>query len=367
MTSIITHGKTMPSTNELKIGTPQYRLLERLTNAVSVSGDEGAVRKIVLEEIEGHVDEIKIDALGNVLATKKGAQRNRLKVMLAAHMDEVGFMITYDDSKGIFRFKVVGGIDERQLAGKPVWVGKDKIPGVIGAKPIHLTTASERKNTIPVKSLRIDVGEKNASKVKVGDWATFATEYQRLGSSIRAKAIDDRLGVTNLIELLKSAPPNIDLMTAFTVQEEVGLRGARVAAFALDPDLAVVLDCTPAYDIPSWDGEENTRYNTRLDHGPALYVADRTTLSDPRLLRHFVEVAEAQGIPHQIRQPGGGGTDAGSIHKQRSGIPSLSISVPGRYLHTAASIVRINDWKHMLNLLYAALSELKPVIFKNDR
>jgi endoglucanase len=156
-------------------------------------------------------------------------------------------------------------------------------------------------------------------------------------------------------------------MAAFTVQEEVGLRGSRVAAFAFDPDLALALDCTPAYDLPTWDGEENTRYNTRLDHGPALYVADRGTISDPRLIRHFVETAEAQGIPYQIRQPGGGGTDAGAIHKQRTGIPSLSISVPGRYLHTAASLIRINDWQHTLNLLHAALSGLKPAIIENAR
>ncbi len=351
----------------LTIRNPQTKLLEKLCNAAGVSGDEGAVRKIVLEEVEAHADEVKVDALGNVLVTKKGNQRSRLKVMLAAHMDEVGFMITCNDGKGIFRFGIVGGIDARQLAGKPIWVGKDKIPGVIGAKPIHLTTKSERKKSISVDSLRIDVGEKKASKVKVGDRAAFATEYQRLGPSIRAKALDDRLGVATLIELLKNAPPNIDLLAAFTVPEEVGLRGARVAAFAFDPDLALALDCTPAYDLPAWDGEENTRYNTRLDHGPALYVTDGATLSDPRLIRHFVEIAEAQNIPYQIRQPGGGGTDAGAIHKQRAGIPSLSISVPGRYLHTAASIVRINDWKNSLNLLHAALSELKPSIFDNDR
>lgn len=351
----------------LKIGNQHYRLLEKLCNAVGVSGDEGAVRKIVLEEVKPHADQVKVDALGNVLATKKGTKRNRLMVMLAAHMDEVGFMITYDDSKGIFRFDTVGGIDARQLVGKPVWVGKDKIPGVIGAKPIHLTTASERQKSISADTLRIDVGEKKASKVKVGDRVTFATEYQRLGPSIRAKAIDDRIGVLNLIELVKNAPPNIDLLAAFTVQEEVGLRGAQVAAYTFDPDLALVLDSTPAYDLPSWDGEENTRYNTRLDHGPALYVADRATLSDPRLIRHFVKTAETQGIPYQIRQPGGGGTDAGAIHKQRAGIPSLSISVPGRYLHTAASLIRVNDWKNTLNLLHAALSDLKPRIFEKDR
>jgi len=361
--------------DQLKIRSPQYRLLERLTNTVGVSGDEGAVRKIVLEEVKAYADDIKVDALGNVLVTQKGnpptgsrkARPKRLRVMIAAHMDEVGFMITSTGDKGFLRFSVVGGIDPRQLAGKPVWVGKDKIPGVIGAKPIHLITAKERKNPISIESLRIDVGTKRARKVKVGDWATFATEYQRLGPSIRAKALDDRLGVTNLIALLKNAPPDVDLLAAFTVQEEVGLRGARVAAYAFDPDLAIALECTPAYDLPVWDGEENTRYNTRLDHGPALYVADGATLSDPRLIRHFVEMAEAQDIPYQIRQPGGGGTDAGAIHKQRAGIPSLSISIPGRYLHTAASLVRINDWQHTLNLLYVALTGLNPTIFVNDR
>ena len=350
-----------------KIGSSQFRSLQKFCNAVGVSGDEGVIRKMILEEIQPYADEIKVDALGNALAIKKGTKRNRLKVMVAAHMDEVGFMLMHDEGKGIFRFGLVGGLDERQLVGKPVWVGKKKIPGVIGAKPIHLTTAAERKNSISLDALRIDVGEKNASKVKVGDRATFATEYQRLGPSIRAKAIDDRLGVVNLIELLKNAPNNIDLLAAFTVQEEVGLRGARVAAFALDPDLAVVLDCTPAYDLPSWDDEENTRYNTQLDHGPALYVADRATLSDPRLIRHFTEIAKAEAIPYQIRQPGGGGTDAGAIHKQRAGIPSLSISVPGRYLHTPASLIRTEDWTHTLNLVHAGLAGLKSDILKNDR
>ena len=351
----------------IKIGNQQYKLLAKLTNAVGVSGDEGAIRKIVLDEITPFVDEVKVDALGNVLATSKGSKPGCLKVMIAAHMDEIGFMITSGDSKGIFRFAAVGGIDSRQLAGKPVWVGKNKVPGVIGAKPIHLTTASERKNTISIDSLRIDVGDKSASKVQVGDRATFATEYKRVGPSICAKALDDRLGVITLIEILKNSPPNIDLLAAFTVQEEVGLRGAQVAAFALDPDLALALDCTPAYDFPVREDEENTRYNPRLDLGPALYVADGATISDPRLIRHFIDTAEAQEIPYQIRQAGGGGTDAGAIHKQRAGIPSLSISVPGRYLHTAASIVRINDWQNSMNLVHAALSDLNRNIFESDR
>jgi endoglucanase len=246
-----------------KIGRTQIRLLERLTNAGAVSGDEGAVRKIVLEQVEPHADEVRVDAVGNLLVTRRGQAEARLRVMLAAHMDEVGFMLTHDDGGGVFRFETVGGLDVRQLPGKAVWVGREKFPGVIGAKPIHLVKAEERKKSISLDELRIDVGAIK-DKVKVGDRAVFATPFKRLGPSLRAKALDDRLGVATLIELLRHAPPNIDLLAAFTVQEEVGLRGARVAAYALDPEVAIVLDSTPAVDLPTWDDEENTRYNTRL-------------------------------------------------------------------------------------------------------
>ncbi len=333
-------------------------LLKRLTEACAVSGDEGSVREIVLEQIKGHADDVQVDALGNVLATKLGKGKNRPRVLIAAHMDEVGFMIIYDDGDGLFRFDTVGGLDKRQLVGKPVWVGEDRIPGVIGAKPVHLTTSSERSRAISVDSLRIDVGPNNGGKVKVGDRATFATQFQRIGKSIRAKAIDDRIGVTTLIELIKHAPNNIDLLAAFTVQEEVGLRGARVAAYALDPDLAIALDSTPAMDLPTWDGEENIRYNTKLGLGPAIYVADGATLSDPGLIRHLRETAEAEGIPYQLRQPGGGGTDAGAIQRSREGIPVVSVSVPARYIHTAASIARIDDWRNTLSLLHSSLGTI---------
>ncbi len=346
---------------------PQLDLLGRLTEACAVSGDEGEVRQIVLEQIEDHADDVHTDALGNLLVTKTGSGKDRLRVMIAAHMDEVGFMLTYDDDKGLFRFDKVGGLDTRQLAGKPVWVGEKHIPGVIGAKPIHLTKAAERKKTISLDSLRVDVGPENKSRVSVGDRAAFATNFTRIGESIRAKAIDDRIGVATLIELVKNAPPNIDLLAAFTVQEEVGLRGAYVAAYALDPDLAFVLDSTPAYDLPTWDEEENTRYNTKLGEGPAIYVADRATLSDPRLIRHLKETAKREGIPYQVRQPGGGGTDAGAIHRQRAGVPSVSVSVPGRYLHTAASIARIDDWRNTLALVHAALARLDEHILSTDR
>ena len=359
-----------------QVGEAQIELLRNLCNARAVSGDERQVRKIVLEQVKPYLnqgdDPIKVDALGNVLITRRGQGQNLLRVMVAAHMDEVGFMLSNDEGDGIFRFEVVGGIDVRQLPGKSVLIGGEAVPGVIGSKPIHLTGSEELKRTISLDSLRIDVGPDHGSKVKLGDRATFATQFSQLGPSIRAKSLDDRLGVASLIELVKHAPANIDLLAAFTVQEEIGLRGAQVAAYTLDPQVAIVLDCTPANDLPvvelEPDGQnENARYNTRLGHGPAVYLSDRATISDPRLVRHLVRTAEQAGIPFQFRQPGGGGTDAGAIHKQRAGIPSVSVSVPGRYLHTAASLARLSDWENALALIFNALLELSPEILAVER
>ncbi len=339
---------------------PSLSLLEKLCNTAGVSGDEGAVRRIVLEAIRPHADEVTVDAMGSVLAVKRGSRGGkRPRVMVAAHMDEVGFMLTDKGKDGLFRFGVVGGIDPRILPGKAVRVGKKGIPGVIGAKPIHLTTRDEGKRVIKVEDLRIDVGPENKDKVKGGDWAVFDTPFEQIGPSLRAKALDDRLGVANLITLLQDAPPEVDLLAAFTVQEEVGLRGAFAAAYALAPDLAIAVDCTPAYDQPAWDGEENTRYNTRLGYGPAIYVADRRTISHPALVRHLAETAEAEGIPYQYRQPGGGSTDAGAIFHRREGIPVVSLSTPGRYLHTPASIARLEDWHNTYRLLRAALARME--------
>ena len=348
------------------IGNAQLKLLEKLCNACAVSGDEGEVRKIVLEELKGHAGDVRVDALGNVLVTRSGSGKKRLKVMVSAHMDEVGFMLVADDGEGLFRFETVGGIDVRQLPGKAVLIGKDHLPGVIGARPIHLTTAEERKQNIPLDALRIDIGP-GGGKVKAGDRATFATRFKRNGPVLIAKAFDNRLGVVTLLELVKNAPANIDLLAAFTVQEEIGLRGAKVAAYTFNPDLAIVVDATPANDLPSWDGEENISFNTKLGLGPAIYIADGNTFSDPRLVRHLSETAQTEGIPVQFRQPGGGGTDAGAIHKARAGVPSVSVSVPHRYSHTAASIARLDDWKNTLALLHAALRRLTPELLASER
>jgi endoglucanase len=340
------------------IGNAQFILLEKLCNACAVSGNEGEVRKIVLQEVKPYADEVIVDALGNVLVTRRGNGKNRPRVMLDAHMDEVGFILVSDEGDGLYRFEIIGGIDPRHLLGKPVLVGKDHLPGVIGAKPIHLTDDDELKRRIPLDALRIDLGPGN--KANPGDLATFATRFKRVGPSIRAKAIDDRIGVATLIELVKHAPRNIDLLAAFTVQEEVGLRGAKVAAYAFNPDLAIVIDSTPAYDMPKHDGTENTAYNTRLGLGPAIYVYNSATIDDPRLVHFLKETAEVEGIPYQIRQPGNGGTDAGAIQRTRGGIPVVSVSVPHRYTHSPISISRVDDWKNTLKLLHTSLGRITP-------
>lgn len=343
-------------------GNPQLKLLEKLCNVIAISGDESEVRKIVLQEIKPYADEVKVDALGNVLVTrmaaKTGRGRKRTRVMLDAHMDEVGFMIVDDDGEGLYRFETVGGIDVRCLVGKQVYVGRDRLPAVIGAKPVHLMSGDEYTKKVPLDALRIDLGP--SGKAKVGDRAGFATQFRRVGPSILSKSIDDRIGVATLIELLKHAPSNIDLCAAFSVQEEIGLRGAKVAAQYFNPDLAIAIDSTPANDLPLHDGSENISYNTKLGLGPAIYVADGSTLHDPRLVRFLRETAEAEKIPYQIRQPGGGGTDSGAIQRSLAGIPTVSVSVPHRYTHSPVSIARVDDWKHTLDLLHAALKRITP-------
>ena len=173
-----------------------------------------------------------------------------------------------------------------------------------------------------------------------------------------SKAIDDRIGVAILIELLKHAPGNLELCLAFSVQEEIGLRGARVAANYFQPDLAIAVDSTPARDLPDFDGEENFTYNTKLGLGPAIYLANSSTMNDPRLVRFLEETAIRARIPHQFRQPGGGGTDAGAIQQAGPGVPVVSVSVPHRYTHSPVSVARVEDWKNTLNLLHAALTRM---------
>ncbi len=333
-------------------------LWRRLSEAVGVSGDETAVRKLVRETVSTLADEITVDTIGNLFAVKHGPSRAP-RVLLAAHMDEVGFMIVGLDTDGLLKFEAVGSLDDRILLGKPVWVGADKLPGVIGMKPIHLVKASERDTVVKIDSLRIDIGatsrEAAARQVKVGDRATFATPFMSLGTTVRGKALDDRLGCATLIEILRGGPYPVELICAFTVQEEAGLRGARVAAFKAQANAAIIIDATPANDLPTPDDEENTAYNTYLGRGPAIYLFDKGTIHDQRLIRHMQTTAEKGSIPYQFRQPGGGGTDAAAIQRARAGVPAVSVSVPARYIHSPAALADTEDIRNTARLVRAAL------------
>jgi len=344
----------------------QYSFIEKLSNALAVSGEEGEIRRLVLDELHPVTIDFTVDTIGNLLITRKGSSTKRLRVMVAAHMDEVGLMVTQDMGDGLFRAEKLGGIDTRQLPGKSYIIGKDHIPGVLGTRHVHLTTPQDQKQKIPMDHLRLDVGP-GKNNIQVGDRATFSTRLQRMGPSLCGKALDDRLGVATLVELIKSSPANIDLLAAFTVQEETGSRGARVAANHFKPDLAIVLDATPANDLPTFDGSENGIYNSILGQGPAIYINDWEAISDPRLVRLVEAVAEKEVIPCQRRQPGEVGTDAGAIHLEVGGIPSISISIPCRYLHSAASMVRIKDYLNQVYLMKAVLKSIHPDLLTQER
>ncbi|NPA26878.1 MAG: M42 family metallopeptidase [Chloroflexi bacterium] len=330
--------------------------LRTLTEAVAVSGDETPVRRYVLSVLREHGWAFDVDTMGNVLAHRPSADPAGLRVLLAAHMDEVGLMLLPEDDAGFYRLRPVGGLSPRAVLGQAFWVGPDRVLGVVGLPPVHL---HQGQQAFPDwDNLRLDVGPRPEGRVAAGMRAAFATTYRQEGDARFGKAFDDRAGVALLLELLSHVPETLDLWFAFTVQEEVGLRGAQVAAYRVNPDVAIAVDCTPARDIPGLRGEENPAYNVRVGQGPALYLADRLTISDPRLLRHAHRLALQYGLPFQFRQVGQGATDAGAMHVQRSGIASLSISVPARGIHGPIARMSWNDWLHTWQLLWLLLHTL---------
>ena len=342
-------------------------LLKNLTEAVGVSGDEKEVRRLIRDLIADYVDEWHVDALGSLIATKKGTGVSDLRVMVDAHMDEVGLMITEIGSDGMLKFAAVGGFDPRSLLGKVVQVGPKKLTGVIGAKPIHLLDAGEYDSVVKIEAMRIDIGAKNKEalngKVKIGDRAAFVTEYEELGPTAIGKAFDNRAGCAALVELLRAKPYPFDLIAVFTVQEEVGLRGAEVAAYGVQPDAALVLECTPAYDLPN---KNDVSPNVALGKGPSIYVMDRVTIQDPRLVAHITRTAVAHNIPYQIRQPGGGGTNTATIQRAGAGIPAATIAVPGRYAHTPALMINLNDYANVVKLAEAVLRSLTADVVRRN-
>ena len=342
-------------------------LLDKLTNAFGPSGCEEEVRGVLLEGIREHIDEHRVDALGNLIALRKARKKPQRdwprKVMVAAHMDEVGLMVTHIEKEGWLRFHPVGGIDPRVLLAKRVLVGPQRVPGIIGTKPVHVLSEEERQRVSQPRELYIDIGACDRSQAeestKVGDYAAFATQFALAGDgplrAAKGKAFDDRAGCAVLAELLQ-VDLAFDLYAAFTTQEEVGQRGARVAAYAIQPDVALVLEGTVCDDMPK---KRDVTPVTRMGHGPAITFMDRSVIVDKRLVRLLVDCAEDLGIPHQFKQAVAGGTDAGAIHLTRSGVPTAVVSVPSRYIHSPVCMLSLVDLENTVALMTEALKRLE--------
>jgi putative aminopeptidase FrvX len=324
-------------------------LLEKLCNATGPSGFEGEVREIIKEEIKSYVDEIKVDVMGNIIAHKKG---NGKKVLIDAHMDEVGFIITGHNDDGTLRFEALGGINGKVLLSKVVLIGEDKIPGVIGFKPIHLQSGDERKKNIRASQCCIDVGlssKEEAKKViKVGEFVVFDVKYGEFGDGlVKGKAFDDRMGCAVAIEILKENY-NCDLYVSFNVQEEVGERGAFVSAFNINPDIGIALEGTICADMPNVPKHLSA---TEIGKGPALSIMDRTSIFNDEILREIMKVAEEKDIPYQLRRAIAGGNDAGAILMSADGAKVATVSVPCRYIHSSVSVASIKDYKNTVTLM----------------
>lgn len=274
-------------------------------------------------------------------------------------MDEVGLMVTGINSDGLLKFHTVGGIEARVLVGKRVRIGEKRIPGVIGYKPIHLQSPGERKGTVNKKSLTIDIGVKDKEQaeqcVEIGDMAAFDYDPVDFGDhKLMAKALDDRAGCAVLAELLKNSYP-FDLYGCFTVQEEIGLKGAKTASYAVNPDIAIVLEGTTCFDVT---GTSEHMMSTWLGKGPALTIMDRSVINDRELLRFVTDLADAAKIPWQYKKTISGGTDAGRIQVSREGVKVVTMAVPCRYIHTPTSIMDTRDFIHMLKLAEETLKQL---------
>ncbi|MDX9917674.1 MAG: M42 family metallopeptidase [Gudongella sp.] len=335
-------------------------LLKRLTEAAGVSGNEKEVRDIIIEEIKPFADSIRVDRIGNIIAYKSGNRPASGRLMITAHMDEVGLMIKDIDSNGLLKFAPVGGIDKRVLVSKTVRVGKEKIKGVIGSKPIHLQRRDEWTKVLGIDELYIDIGcdsKEEASKhVSIGDFVIFDTEYEEFGDGkIKAKALDNRVGCSVLIDYLKSKP-STEVFAVFTVMEEIGLVGAGPAAFSVEPDVAIILEGTICYEMPDLDSHH---IPTTLGEGPAISLADRTTIYDRKLIDKIAKIAEDKNIKYQYRKTAMGGNDSGKVHISKTGSKTCAISVPTRYIHSPLSVISKDDYDSTLSLLKALVSNLE--------
>ncbi|MBQ8824133.1 MAG: M42 family metallopeptidase [Ruminococcus sp.] len=327
--------------------------LEALCNIYGVSGDEVSVCDYIIEQIENNdtIKQYSIDPLGNLIVEKIGLNRSPKKLMVGAHMDEVGLIITYINEDGTLKFAPVGGIEPSVVLGRTVVVGSKHIPGVIGSKPIHLLSGKE-KDTIPdFSSMYLDIGAKSREDaieyVSLGDYVYFNAGFVRLGNGkIRSKALDDRIGCAIMLELIEMELP-YDVTFTFHVQEEIGLRGAKTAAYTVNPDIAIILEATTASDIADISDENAVCH---LGGGAVVSFMDRSTIYDKDLYNLAYSISKEEGIPCQTKTKIAGGNDSGAVHISRGGVKTIAISAPCRYIHSPSSVVEEKDLDSCLSL-----------------
>lgn len=333
--------------------------LETLCCLDGVSGGEEEIRDYILERVMACADEIRTDAMGNLMVFKKGAVTPKQKVMCCAHMDEVGLIITDITQEGYLHFDQAGGIDRRVLPGKRVYVGSDRVLGVVGCKAFHLTTPEQRKTIPAMKDMYIDIGASDRAQaeklVRLGDLAAFDDTVVRFGDGlVKAKAIDDRTGCAVMLKLIESELP-CDCWFAFTVQEEVGSRGATVAARSILPEIALVLEGTTAADIPTAKGPDKI---CRVGGGVVLPFMDRGTVYHSGLRRTLIRLAEEHDIPWQTKSVIAGGTDGSVIQRSGCGVQVAAVSVPVRNIHSPACVAKISECENQYNLTRHFLAEM---------
>ncbi len=316
-----------------------------------VSSDEGRVRDYLRALAQAVGAQVQVDPMGNLICRKAGEVSAPDRLMLCAHMDEVGLMVKGCTDEGFVKFETVGGIDSRVLVGKPVWVGPRRVPGVIGLQAIHLTTKKERERAVKEEDLYLDIGadsrEEAEALVSPGDLCAFQPDALEFGHGLfKSKAIDDRLGCAVMAELLGEDLP-VDVTFVFTVQEEVGTRGAFAAAFSVRPEVCMVLETTTAADLPGVAAHKRV---CRVGGGPVISLVDAATLYDRPLFEELRDLAEANGIPWQTKELIAGGNDAKAVQRSRQGVRVCALSAPVRYLHAPTSVVSLSDCEHILSL-----------------
>ncbi|MFP3952037.1 MAG: M42 family metallopeptidase [Candidatus Bathyarchaeia archaeon] len=338
-------------------------LLAKLSNAFGPPGHEEEPRNILRETLESIADETNVDRLGNIFFYHL-SDKSKATVMLAAHTDEVAFLVTHIGENGFLRFHTLGGIPDREMPGQRlIFKGKNgPVHGIIGTKPPHIMKDEEKEKVVPREDLFIDVGASSQAEAEekgcfIGMTGVFDVSYMDLGNGyVRGKAFDDRAGCFVMSEVFKKLKDSdVNLVAVGTVQEEVGLRGAKTAAWQVYPSYGLALEGTFAADVP---GSKPHQTSAGLEKGPVITIADRTVIAHPQVLNTLIEVAEERDISYQFKKIPSGGTDAGSIHLVKGGVPSGTVACPCRYIHGPAAITTKDDLRNTINLVTGFIEHL---------